>query len=176
MDCYKLPPSIFVDEAIAIGISFGFFRDLLAQEEYEHYVVFPNCGSEFMTISVIRFTKRRMEMVYSVSKDRVGGRYYTRAMMNVILNDTDEKKKQDVLSKSLLRMRFLDASEKPKITLGSLDVDITDVQVTNPFDCDEEDDFLKEVTREEFEAECVRMRLDERISEAIQETVQVVTY
>lgn len=173
MNCYGLPSSFFVDEAIAIGISFGFFRDLSASKEYEQVVVFPNCGSEFLTITVIRFTNGRMEMVYSVSKDNVGGRYYTKAMMNVLLKDIDEQKRQEVLSNSSLRMRFFDAAEKPKATLGSLDVEQTDVQVINPFDYEDEEDFEKEVNRSEFEQECQNMNLDSKIREALTETVQV---
>ena len=173
MDRYGLPSSIFVDEAIAIGISFGFFRDLSAKSEYEQLVVFPNCGSEFLTITVIRFTRGRMEMVYSVSKDNVGGRYYTKAMMNVILKDLEEEQRQEVLSNPSLRMRFFDASEKPKATLGSLEVEQTDIQVINPFDCEDEDDFEKEVNRDEFEQECKDMNLDHKIREALNEIVQV---
>lgn len=172
MESYNLPPSIFVDEAIAIGISFGFFRDATAAANYEQLVVFANCGSEFMTMSVIRFTKGRMEMVFSVSKDNVGGRYYTKAMMNVLLKDMDEEKRQQVLSNPSLRMQFFDASEKPKATLGSLEVDQTDVTLMNPFGV-EEDDFMKEVSRDEFEQECEAMKIDMKIREAIQETVQV---
>ena len=70
-------------------------------------------------------------------------------------------------------MRFFDAAEKPKATLGSLDVEQTDVQVINPFDYEDEEDFEKEVNRSEFEQECQNMNLDSKIREALTETVQV---
>lgn len=113
MKNYHLPDPIFVNEGIAIGLSYGYYNACNSHKDSTEYVLFVNCGADTVVFSLICFQRRQMSLIYTTNKQGCGSRYYSKAMFDLILDKVPELK-EEVLHSSLLRLRFLEMAEKAK--------------------------------------------------------------
>lgn len=171
MKNYHLPDPIFVNEGIAIGLSYGYYNACNSHKDSTEYVLFVNCGADTVVFSLICFQRRQMSLIYTTNKQGCGSRYYSKAMFDLILDKVPELK-EEVLHSSLLRLRFLEMAEKAKAGVGYYDAQTTDVAVSDCYD-DSDDDIHVEISKEEYLKKCQNLGLLSLFEGAINDTIKV---
>lgn len=174
MKNYHLPDSVFVNEAIPIGLSYGYYNACNSRTDFTEYNLFVNCGNDMVSFSLICFKRQQMNLLFTTSKQGCGSRYYSRAMFELILEKVPELREQ-VMGSSLLRLRLLEMAEKAKAGVGYYAAQTSDVNVSDCFD-DSEDDMHIEISKEEYLKKCQDLALPSVFEKAIEETIEVSLY
>lgn len=179
MDSYNLPKSTFVDSVISFALAYGYFVTTDANST-ESYVVVPDCGYCFFTLSVLKLERNRVTLLYTSVTDALGGRDFSNAMINAFMQSDPRKEK---LEEPLAFLRLRKGIEKPKCTLCSgsgcddsslcLVVPDTNVTVDSVFGDNEEGDVDTTLTAACFDAECESEQLFDRFRQSIAKCVAV---
>ena len=117
IDCvfasYKLPRAVYVDNTIAAGMSYGYISTLQAEDpDYRKTYLFVIAQESCMTMSIVRFTKGRMELVYTISKECYDCRALCMKLVKRFLDKSNKEHAETILENKVLRAKLIKSMEK----------------------------------------------------------------
>ena len=113
MTSYKLPSAIYVDNTIAAGMSYGYISTLQAEDsDYRKTYLFVIAQESCMTMSIVRFTKGRMELVYTASQECDDCRALCMKLVERFLEKSNPGCGETILKNELLRAKLIKSMEK----------------------------------------------------------------
>ena len=163
---YYLPPCIFINQSIAFGMSYGYFRaTALKSREKEYFLVF-DLGEVFFTISLICLNKNTMSLEAEFCFTDVGGREFTAAFRDYVVNSAED----DRLKDPSIQLQMEKSLQNGKHSICSLNIESTDIVVDSLFD---DEDFYFEANKSQYFQYCQQRGLFERFNEHCQQMLSV---
>ena len=121
---YNLPSAIYVDNTIAAGMSYGYISAMESPDkDYQKTYLFVIAQESCITMSIVRFTKGQMELLYTRSKECYGCRALYMELVEKVLEKSNSEYKDEILRNDVLRAKSILAMEKQINYLCTLEED-----------------------------------------------------
>lgn len=163
---FSLPSCVFVNQSIAFGMSYGFFTHMDSQLQQDKYALVLNLGDVVFSISLMSFNAKTLTMHYETCTSSIGGREFTFAFKEYILNTCQDERIRDPQIFSQLQNALTNARH----SLCSFNLPSTDIVVDELF---EDEDFEFSATQSGFFGYCEKLGLFQRFTESLQPMLQV---
>ena len=125
MDCacigYDLPNAVYVDNTIAAGMSYGYIPALQPEDpNYQHTYLFVIAYESCMTMSIVRYTKKEMKLIYTTSEECPQRPSLCVKLVKRFLKKSNSDYEKEILENKVLRAKAIQSMESSMNYLCSL--------------------------------------------------------
>lgn len=147
-------------------MSYGYFRSTAMKSGEKEYFIVVDLGEVFLTIYLIKITKNKMSLEAEFCYTDVGGREFTDAFQEYVINTSGD----DRLKDPAVKMQIAKSMKNSKHSIVSLNIDYSDIIIDSVFD---DEDFIFEASKSDYFEYCQKLGLFDRFTDHCQQMVNV---